>query len=94
MVELNWILFDKSHRTPVVISIPRDLYERSSQHCRPLFIQPLREEYDVVTAPGRILFWTVGGKSFFLGVSLLNLHDRRRNRSRLKLQQEKGGQPP
>ena len=63
-IELNWILFDKSHRTPVVISIPRDLYKRPSQHCRPLFVQPLREEYDVVTAPERIAFWTVGGKSF------------------------------
>jgi len=64
IVELNWILFGKSHCTPAVISIPRSLYERPSQYCRPLFVQLLREEYDVVTTPGRITFWIVGGTPF------------------------------
>ena len=63
-VGLNWILFDKSHRLPVEISIPRDLYDKPSGRCRGLFVQSLREEYDVVTTAGRIAFWTVGGTLF------------------------------
>jgi hypothetical protein len=64
-IGLNWILFDKSRRFPVDISIPRDLYDKPSGRCRGLFIQSLREEYDVVTTAGRIAFWTVGSTSFF-----------------------------
>lgn len=63
-VWLNWILFDKSHRLPVEISIPRDLYDKPSGRCRGLFVQSLLEEYNVVTTAGRIAFWTVGGTSF------------------------------
>jgi len=63
-VELNWILFDKSHRSPVVIPIPRDLYERPSQHCQPLFMEELRLRYRVSAKAEDIVFWTVGGTYF------------------------------
>lgn len=63
-VGLNWILFDKSHRLPLVISIQRDLYEGPSQYCRPLFIHSLRKEYKVSAEAEDILFWTVGGTYF------------------------------
>ena len=62
-VELNWLLFDKSRRTPVVIAIPRSLFEAPSQHCRPLFVQPLLREYHVATKAEDVMFWTVGGRS-------------------------------
>ena len=65
VVELNWILFDKSHRSPVVIQIPRDLYERPSQYCQPLFMEELRLRYRVSAKAEDIMFWTVGSTSFF-----------------------------
>jgi len=64
VVQLNWILFDKSHRLPLVIPIQRDLYEGPSQYCRPLFVQSLRKEYKVSAEAEDILFWKVGGTSF------------------------------
>jgi len=63
-VGLNWILLDKSHRFPVEISIPRDLYDKPSGRCRGLFSQRLSKEYRVSAEAEDIVFWTVGGTSF------------------------------
>jgi len=59
-VELNWILFDKSHRIPYIISIPSDLYKRPSQYCRQLFVEELRLRYKIFAEAEDIVFWMVG----------------------------------
>jgi hypothetical protein len=66
VVELNWVLFDKSQGRyiPTLIVIPRNLYEQISYDFRPLFAQELLQEYGVATMPNYISFWTVGGTSF------------------------------
>jgi len=66
VVELNWVLFDKSQirYIPTLIRIPRNLYEQISYHSRTLFAQVLRQECGVTTTPNCISFWMVGGTSF------------------------------
>jgi len=63
-VGLNSILFDKSHRLPVVIYIPRDMYDKPSAYCRGLFAKRLSKEYKVSADTEDVVFWTVGGTSF------------------------------
>jgi len=92
-IELNWILFDKSHRIPYIISIPSDLYEGPSQYCRQLFMEELRLRYKVAAEAEDIIFWMVDGMSF-LDFSLLNHCNRRKIQSQSKSQQKKDGQNP
>ena len=67
VVELNWVLFDKSQGryVPSLIQIPRKLYYgQFSYYSRPLFAEALRQECGVTTTPNFISFWRVGGMSF------------------------------
>jgi len=62
-IELNWILFDKScaRIEDNYISMPRSTFEGRSQDCRQLFVEPLREEFDVAAQAKDIKFWKAGG---------------------------------
>ncbi|KAF8803065.1 hypothetical protein BYT27DRAFT_7260401 [Phlegmacium glaucopus] len=59
ILQLNWILIKLRHEVqPVVILLPRHLYEGPSQYCQKLFVDELRWRYKATTEAGDIMFWT------------------------------------